>query len=55
VQVGDWYGDNWIIQSGLNAGDKVIVDGVARIFAPGSPVVVAEPKKEEAKKEEVKK
>jgi membrane fusion protein, multidrug efflux system len=55
VQVGDWFGDEWIIQSGLKAGDKVIVDGVARIFAPGSPVVVAEPKKEEAKKEESKK
>jgi len=50
VQVGDWTGDDWIIQSGLKAGDKVIVDGVARIFAPGSPVQVAEPKKEDAKK-----
>lgn len=44
VQVGDWVGDDWIIQSGLKAGDKVIVDGVARIFAPNSPVQVAEPK-----------
>lgn len=50
VQVGDWTGDEWIIQSGLKAGDKVIVDGVARIFAPGSPVQVAEPQKEAAKK-----
>jgi membrane fusion protein, multidrug efflux system len=50
VQVGDWTGDDWIITSGLKAGDKVIVDGVARIFAPGSPVQVAEPKKEAAKK-----
>jgi len=56
VQVGDWYGEDWIIQSGLKAGDKVIVDGVARIFAPGSPVVVAEPKKDaEPKKEDSKK
>jgi membrane fusion protein (multidrug efflux system) len=46
VQVGDWSGDEWIIQSGLKAGDKVIVDGVARIFAPGSPVQVAEPRKD---------
>jgi membrane fusion protein (multidrug efflux system) len=45
VQVGDWFGDDWIIQSGLKAGDKVIVDGVARIFAPGSPVVVGDPSK----------
>jgi membrane fusion protein, multidrug efflux system len=50
VQVGEWVGDDWIIQSGLKAGDKVIVDGVARIFAPGSPVQVAEPKKESDKK-----
>ena len=50
VQVGDWVGEDWIIQSGLKAGDKVIVDGVARIFAPGSPVQVAEPKKESEKK-----
>ncbi len=56
VQVGDWVGDDWIIQSGLKAGDKVIVDGVARIFAPGSPVVLAEPKKDgEPKKEADKK
>jgi len=50
VQVGDWAGDEWIINAGLKAGDKVIVDGVARIFAPGSPVRVAEPKKESEKK-----
>ncbi|HEY6598678.1 MAG TPA: efflux transporter periplasmic adaptor subunit, partial [Pseudomonadales bacterium] len=50
VQVGDWHGEDWIIQSGLKAGDKVIVDGVARIFAPGSPVQVAEPKKDSEKK-----
>jgi membrane fusion protein (multidrug efflux system) len=56
VQVGDWLGDDWIIHSGLKAGDKVIVDGVARIFAPGSPVQVAEPKKDaEPKKEADKK
>jgi len=46
VQVGDWVGDDWIIQSGLKPGEKVIVDGVARIFAPGSPVVVGEPAKQ---------
>jgi membrane fusion protein (multidrug efflux system) len=50
VQVGEWNGEDWIIQSGLKPGDKVIVDGVARIFAPGSPVQVAEPKKESDKK-----
>ena len=50
VQVGDWSGEDWIINSGLKPGDKVIVDGVARIFAPGSPVQVAEPPKEATRK-----
>jgi membrane fusion protein (multidrug efflux system) len=43
VQVGEWAGDDWIIQSGLKAGDKVIVDGMARIFMPGAPVQIADP------------
>ncbi len=50
VQVGDWLGDEWIIRSGLKPGDKVIVDGMARIFMPGAPVQVADAKKEPAKK-----
>ncbi|MND08565.1 periplasmic multidrug efflux lipoprotein precursor [compost metagenome] len=50
MQVGEWSGDDWIIQSGLKAGDKVVVDGMARIFMPGAPVQIAEPKKEAAKK-----
>jgi len=50
VQAGEWAGDDWIITSGLKAGDRVIVDGVARIFAPGTPVQVAEPGKETATK-----
>ena len=57
VQVGDWLGEDWIINGGLKPGDKVIVDGTARIFAPGSPVVVEDPAKqgEEAKKAPAKK
>ncbi len=43
VQVGDWSGDSWVINSGLDAGDKVIVDGVMKI-GPGAPVKIAEPK-----------
>ena len=31
--------NGWVIREGLKAGDKVIVDGVARIFAPGQPIV----------------
>jgi membrane fusion protein (multidrug efflux system) len=29
---GDWYGDNWIIESGLEVGDEVIVDGVNKVI-----------------------
>jgi membrane fusion protein, multidrug efflux system len=32
VSVGDWYGDSgWFITDGLEAGDKVVVDGVLRL------------------------
>jgi membrane fusion protein (multidrug efflux system) len=37
VQVGEWAGGDWIISAGLDAGDRVIVDGVMRI-GPGAPV-----------------
>jgi membrane fusion protein (multidrug efflux system) len=43
VQVGEWSGTDWIITSGLKAGDKVIVDGLAKIFFPGAPVQVGDP------------
>jgi membrane fusion protein (multidrug efflux system) len=41
VQAGEWSGDAWIITSGLNAGERVIVDGVMKL-GPGAPVKVAE-------------
>lgn len=34
---GQWSGDQWIITSGLNTGDRVIVDGVQKV-APGRTV-----------------
>jgi membrane fusion protein (multidrug efflux system) len=43
VGVGDWTGSDWILTSGVNAGDKVIVDGLAKIFFPGQPVQVGDP------------
>ena len=43
VTVGEWTGSDWIITSGLKAGDKVIVDGLAKIFFPGAPVQVGDP------------
>lgn len=39
VEVGDWYGDNWIITEGLKEGNQVIVDGVNKV-SQGSPVKV---------------
>lgn len=41
VQAGEWSGDAWIITSGLNAGERVIVDGVMKL-GPGAPVKIAE-------------
>lgn len=49
VEVGAWIGGDpgkgvgrWIVKSGLKPGDKVVVDGMARIFFPGMPVVPSE-------------
>ena len=39
VEVGDWYGDNWIITEGLKVGDQVIVDGINKV-GQGVPVKV---------------
>jgi membrane fusion protein (multidrug efflux system) len=43
VTVGEWAGSDWIITQGLQPGDKVIVDGLAKIFFPGAPVMVGDP------------
>jgi membrane fusion protein, multidrug efflux system len=40
VEVGDWQGEDWIIQEGLIPGDRVVVDGLLKI-GPGAPVRVA--------------
>ncbi len=40
VQVGDFYGEQWIITSGLSGGEQVIVDGAIKVRA-GSPVRIA--------------
>ncbi len=42
VQLGEWLGESWIVDSGLAPGDRVIVDGVMRI-GPGAPVRIAAP------------
>ena len=35
--VGEWVGDEWIIEKGLLAGERVVVDGVQRV-QPGMTV-----------------
>lgn len=51
VKVGAWVGEGaadqsgpgrWVIREGLKPGDRVIVDGIARIFFPGMPVATTE-------------
>jgi membrane fusion protein (multidrug efflux system) len=45
VEVGNWHGGEWFINSGLRAGEQVVVDGVVKV-QPGAPVkVVTEPAK----------
>lgn len=40
VAVGDWTGDQWFINEGLQAGDQVVVDGGIRL-RPGVPAKVS--------------
>ena len=42
VTVGEWVGTEWVITSGLKEGEKVIVDGLMKVF-PGAPVQVGDP------------
>jgi len=41
VEVGPWYGDDWFITGGLEAGDVVATDGIARL-TPGAAVKIVE-------------
>lgn len=42
VQVGDWLGQDWIVESGLAAGDRVVVDGAVKV-QPGAQVQIVDP------------
>jgi membrane fusion protein (multidrug efflux system) len=42
VQVGSWVGQDWVIRSGLDNGDKVITNNLMKL-RPGAPVQVAPP------------
>jgi membrane fusion protein (multidrug efflux system) len=37
VKATSWTGNDWLIASGLAAGDRVVVDGIQKI-GPGAPV-----------------
>jgi len=41
IDVGDWAGDAWIINKGVQPGDKVIVEGLMKL-GPGAPVRIAD-------------
>jgi membrane fusion protein (multidrug efflux system) len=42
VQLDQWRDDAWVVRSGLQQGDKVVVDGIQQL-APGRAVVVGKP------------
>jgi len=42
VKLSQTLGDQWLVEDGLAAGDRVIVEGLQKI-APGAPVTVAAP------------
>ncbi|CAE6817528.1 Efflux pump periplasmic linker BepD [Paraburkholderia nemoris] len=33
VEVGEWHGDDWFITEGLQAGERIVVDGAIRVIA----------------------
>jgi membrane fusion protein (multidrug efflux system) len=41
VEAGEWTGQQWIITKGLNAGERVVTDGVMKL-GPGAPVRIAQ-------------
>ncbi|AGW92123.1 MULTISPECIES: efflux RND transporter periplasmic adaptor subunit [Cupriavidus] len=41
VEVGQWTGDNWVVRSGLKAGERVVISGGLRL-APDAPVKAVE-------------
>lgn len=42
VEMGEWYGEDWIIESGLKSGELVIVDGMSHVI-PNMPVKPQQP------------
>jgi membrane fusion protein (multidrug efflux system) len=42
LELGDWHGDDWFVNEGLQGGDMVVVDGGIKI-QPGAKLKVVEP------------
>jgi membrane fusion protein, multidrug efflux system len=42
IELGDWYGDDWFVNEGLQAGETVVVDGGVKV-QPGATLKVVEP------------
>jgi membrane fusion protein (multidrug efflux system) len=42
ITVAEWVGDEWVVTSGLQPGEKIIVDGLMKVF-PGAPVQAGPP------------
>ncbi|BCF90544.1 hemolysin D [Paraburkholderia largidicola] len=43
VEVGDWHGDDWFVNEGLKAGERVVVDGAIRVSSDAQVKVVSAP------------
>jgi len=41
VEVGDWHGDDWFVNEGLKAGERVVVDGAIRVSSDAQIKVVS--------------
>lgn len=41
IEAGDWQGDNWFINHGLNAGERIVVNGAIRV-SPGAALKIVD-------------
>ena len=45
IEIGPWHGEEWFVDSGLDGGETVVVDGALKLRA-GVPVKIVEPEEE---------
>lgn len=46
VRLGDWHGDDWIIEEGLEPGDEIVIDNILRL-RHGAPIRIIERESDE--------